>query len=123
MYKKDIEDITVENLQKLEEMANIQKYDYNTPVGIWIDEIGSRRNLKHNIPRLKIVNNYNEDFNDLIPISISEKPEILEGICKLTIKDLKKMKKFISKNYKIFLQRWNNEISTKEMFNLLDKNN
>ena len=33
------------------------------------------------------------------------------------------MKQFIAKNYDIFMQRWNNEISTREMFNLLDANN
>ena len=109
--------------QKLEEMANIQKSDYNTPVGMWIDELGNKRKVKHNEPRMKIVNNYEENFNDVIPISISTNPEILDGECKLKNKDLKLMKQFIAKNYDIFMQRWNNEISTREMFNLLDANN
>ena len=122
----DITNETIKRIlveQQLNEMANISKDDYNTPVGLWIDEVGNRRNVKHNNPRLKIVNNYNEDFTDLISISISKNPELEEGTLKIKRKDYNTMLRFISKNYEIFLKRWNNEITTKQMFTLLDKNN
>ena len=122
----DITNATIKRIlveQQLNEMANISKDDYNTPVGLWIDEVGNRRNVKHNNPRLKIVNNYNEDFTDLISISISKNPELEEGTLKIKRKDYNTMLRFISKNYEIFLKRWNNEITTKQMFTLLDKNN
>ena len=100
--------------------VNISKNDYNTPVGLWIDELGNKRKVQHNNPRLKIVNNYNEDFTDTIDVTISDNPQIEKGVSKLKQKDYKTMLKFISKNYEIFLKRWNNEITTKEMFKLLD---
>lgn len=119
----NLEEATIKELEKLEEMASIKKSDYNTPVGLWVDEIGNNRNVPHYTARLKLVNNYTEDFSDLIPISIDKNPQILAGECKLKKKDLEIMKKFIIKNYDIFKARWDNKISTRDMFKLLDQNN
>jgi hypothetical protein len=107
------------------EMANIQKSDYNTPVGLWIDELGKNRQNQHGgSPRMKFVNNYNEDFRDLIDITISPNPKVVgKGTVNISNSDLKEIKQFISKNYEIFLKRWNNEISTRQMFKMLDDNN
>lgn len=110
--------------QLLLEFANIGKNDYNTPVGIWVDEAGNKRQNEHgNSPRLNIVNNYDEDFKDLIDVTISDNPKpIPKRNLKISDSDFEKMKEFIIKNKDIFLARWNNEITTREMFNKLDSN-
>lgn len=124
-FNKELKDRIILEEQLLLEFANVSKSDYNTPVGFWVDEIGNKRQNEHsNSPRMKLVNNDNEDFTDLIDISISKTPELYnKNNWKLDGKVLRKMKKFISKNYDIFIARWNNEITTAQMFRELDKNN
>lgn len=111
--------------QLLLEFANISKKDYNTPVGLWIDEAGNLRQNEHGgSARLKMVNNYEENFKDLIDVTISDNPQPKpkNGV-KISKSDFEKMRQFIIKNKDIFLLRFNNEITTREMYNLLDKNN
>lgn len=110
----------------LYEMALIDKRDYKSlPVSIWIDEAGNKRRTPHGYERVKIVNNYNENTKDIIPV--------YEDGGKLNIKkkwkknisdsDINKCIKFIEKNYSILQKRWLNEITTNEMFDELNKNN
>lgn len=109
--------------QKLEEMSKISKRDYNLPVNIWIDEEGIDRKVEHNIPRLKVQNNYSDRTtqNDFISVSIDNNPQILAGTLKIKQKDLNKVFEFIKLNYSVLMDRWNNKITTKEMFyNLKD---
>ena len=107
------------------EFANISKRDYNTPVGLWVDEAGNLGQNQHGgSPRIKIVNNYEENFKDLIDVTISDdpQPKPKNGV-KISNSDFEKMRQFIIKNKDIFLSRYNNEITTREMYKLLDKNN
>ena len=105
------------------EFANISKRDYNTPVGLWVDEAGNLRQNQHGgSPRIKIVNNYEENFKNLIDVTISDDPQPKNGV-KISNSDFEKMRQFIIKNKDIFLSRYNNEITTREMYKLLDKNN
>ena len=123
----NIKDKITEKLieQLLLEFANISKTDYNTPVGLWIDEVGVTRQNEHgNSPRLKIVNNYDENFKDLIDVTISDNPQPKpKNKLKISNSDFEKMKAFIIKNKDIFLDRWYNKITTPQMIRLLDKNN
>lgn len=129
MNKKDkLEQETINKLlqeQLLLEFANISKNDYKTPVGLWVDEAGNKRQNEHGgSPRIKIVNNYDEDFNNLIDVTISDNPEPKpKNKLKISNSDFNKMRQFIIKNKDILLKRYNNEITTAEMFRLLDKNN
>lgn len=104
--------------QKLEEMSKISKRDYNLPVNIWIDEEGIDRKVEHNIPRIKVQNNYSDKTtqNDFISVSINSNPQILAGTLKIKQKDLNKIFEFIKLNYSTLMDRWNNKITTKEMF-------
>ena len=112
--------------QELKEMAKIDKRDYKKlPLSIWVDEAGSKRSNKHNYERVKIVNNYSDNMKDLIPVYYDNGKLNIKKKWKLNVSesDINKTLEFISKNYEILQKRWNDEITTKEMFKALDDNN
>lgn len=114
------------NNKMLLEMAKIDKRDYKKlPLSIWIDEAGNKRNTKHGYERVKIVNNYNDNNKDLIPVYYDNGKLNIKKKWKLNVSetDINKCLKFIEKNLSIFEKRWLDEITTNEMFEELNKNN
>lgn len=114
------------NNKTLLEMAKIDKRDYKKlPLSIWIDEAGNKRNTKYGYERVKIVNNYNDNNKDLIPVYYDNGKLNIKKKWKLNVSetDINKCLKFIEKNLNIFEKRWLDEITTNEMFEELNKNN
>lgn len=72
------------------------------------------------MPRLKVQNvRGNKAVDDTFSVSISKEPEVLSGENKLSSKDWKIVKQFISDNYEYFMQHWNQEIDEYELKDLL----
>lgn len=113
--------IVNENKEKLIEMANLAKRRTKLPVNVWIDEVGSNRNVPHDDPRLKIQNDYGERANEnLIPVSIDkENPIVLEGKLEIDNKDFKIIQKWIIENYKDLMRHWNGELDTDDLKDIL----
>lgn len=101
--------------QELFEMANIPKAQSGLGSTIWIDSYGKKRSVGHNKPRIKV----GENPNALIPVSISKDPEIL--VDGKTIKNKRKIFKFISDNYETLMKHWNGELSDFEALTELYK--
>lgn len=95
------------------EMANVSKKDTGLPYNIWIDSRGSLRKNKHYTPRIKV-----EVNDEMIPVSISESPEILVD---KKIPKFRTVKRYIIKYYPVFMKHWNKEYTDKQALNLLDK--
>lgn len=113
--------IVNENKEKLIEIANLAKRRTKLPVNVWIDEVGSNRNVPHDDPRLKIQNDYGERANEnLIPVSIDkENPIVLEGKLEIDNKDFKIIQKWIIENYKDLMRHWNGELDTDDLKDIL----
>ena len=123
-FKQVIEKILVES-EELFEMSTLRKYQTRLPVNIWIDDQGAFRNVPHNLPRLKFqANKSDKVIGKGIPISISiKKPEILIDNPKTELNsyEIGQIKNFIVRNYKVLMKYWNQEISTEELFKMINK--
>lgn len=101
------------NNDSLLEMANFSKSDTSLPMVVWIQ---IKHPMKHNAPRMKFANNYSNNMlaKDLVPISISDDPQILSKGTKLKISnsDFEKLRQWIIRNKDGLLKVWNGEIST-----------
>lgn len=100
-------------------MANIEKEDTGLPYNLWLDSIGKNRKNEHSgNPGLKINVNGN-----LIPIEISDNPEIPESVLKVSgkkfIKNLPIIKKYIKAYKEILLAHYNREITDNQVTSLL----
>lgn len=63
--------------QYLYEMANVCKADTGLPYDIWIDDLGDKRCLQHDLPRIKV------DVNgSLVPVIIDEVEPYIPKDCK-----------------------------------------
>lgn len=106
-----------ENL--LYEMAILRKEKTGLPIHLWVDDSGFTRDIRHNLPRLKMQANKSDSpsRDNLIPISISSTPMILAGKekLKMSLKDLKEVIKYIKDNYDLFLAHYNQEIDLDEL--------
>ena len=101
-------------------MANLYPKRTGLPVLIWVDNLGYARNVKHNIPRLKVQNvKGDRAVDDSFSVSISKDPEVLAGENKLSKKDWEEVRSFIIENYDIFIDHWNQAIDEDEMKELL----
>ena len=120
--KRVIRNSVEEPLTSIFGMANLYPKHTGLPVILWVDNMGSARNVQHNLPRLKVQNiRGNKRSEDTFSVSISKRPEILSGENKLSSKDWKAVKQFISDNYDYFIQHWNEEIDEYELKDLLTK--
>ena len=124
---EDIKNVVyTENM--LLEMSNIPQRITGLDSIIWIQTNDSQGTGKHNIPRIKFQNNSGMKIqkDELIPISISDEPEILLKSndldkIKLSNKQIRAIKLWIIKNRDVLMKYWNDEITTYDAFELLRK--
>jgi len=113
IYEQEV--LLKEDKDILMEMSNLRKSDTGLDENIWLYDDGCYRNVKHNVPRIKFQNDNSDRINksNLIPISISDTPQILKKNVSLNIdsKELNRLKEFIILNKEALLKHWNNEIS------------
>lgn len=100
------------------------------PVTIYLDEVGicdlnTPVDFPHFPvkPKIMIRNNYDTNYWDVIPITISKTPEIMEDgqFIKISDEDIEKVKSFIIKNYDLLMKHWRQEITTDEIYQLFQK--
>lgn len=83
---------------------------------LWVDNLGSARNIEHNVPRLKVQNVPGDKVvDDAFVMSISKSPEILAGECKLKSKALRDVKNYIIEHYDDLIAHWNQDIDEDEL--------
>ena len=119
---------TVYTDEMLLEMANISRNTTGLDVIVWVQTINTQSNVKHNLPRIKFQNNTATkiQINELIPISISDNPEILlknNDLNKIKIGQVQinGIKQWIVKNKEILIDYWEEKITTDELFQKLKK--
>ena len=122
-YNKDYDNLEymIEDVSELIEteaffeMARISSSDSKLKYDIWLDDAGSERNVKHNIPRVKLMVD-----GKMIPISISKEPKILVNVSHYKkIKDIKTIFDFITKFEDVLLMHWNREINDRQILNII----
>ena len=94
-------------------MAVVDKDEFDLPYDIWLDPAGSSRNVKHSLPRLKVVVD-----GQRIPFSISDDPKPLVN---RVIKDQNRICEWIIKNKENLLKQWRREITDKQVLEVLVK--
>lgn len=99
--------------ERIADMSNIRQIRTGLDVIIWVETGGEKRETKHNLERIKF-----EDVNtkNLIPITISKKPELLGGYnednINISAKQLRAIKKWIIENYDALMDLWKGVITT-----------
>lgn len=100
------------------EMANIKKQRSGLSTDIWVDSAGTSRNVKHNIPRVKLVGN-----NYSVELSIEANPQVIavpKGITESKVRrECKDAIDFIGKYHEIFLAYYNGKIDDVDLFDKL----
>lgn len=104
--------------------ATIDKKYTGLPVNLRIDEIGCERLstlICFSEPLLTFQNNYDNRFWDILPMSISQNPKVLEDEKYIQIKpeDVEAVRDFIMKHYDLLTKHWNHEINTMELHEIL----
>ena len=119
---------TVYTDEMLLEMANISQNTTGLDVIVWVQTINTQSNVKHNLPRIKFQNNTSTkiQINELIPISISDNPQILlnnNDLNKIKISQaqINVIKQWIIKNKEILIDYWEEKITTSELWQKLKK--
>ena len=119
---------TVYTDEMLLEMANISQNTTGLDVIIWVQTNNTQSTGKHNLPRIKFQNNTATKIqaNELIPISISDNPNILlknNDLNKIKISQaqINELKQWIVKNKEILIDYWKEKITTDELFQKLKK--
>ena len=137
-YKEFVEDRNYETIDELLqtvytdemllEMANISQNTTGLDVIIGVQTNNTQSPGKHNLPQIKFQNNTSTkiQINELIPISISDNPEILlknNGLNKIKISQaqINGIKQWIVKNKEILIDHWEEKITTDELFQKLKK--
>lgn len=111
------------------EWCAISKKYTGLPVDIYVDEVSIERNTPYEWakhpklppqPKIAAINRYTKGPIDVIPITISKTPEILEDIANvnLTEADIRRLKDFIVSNYDLLMKHWNQEVSTCDLFDI-----
>ena len=119
---------TVYTDEMLLEMASISQNTTGLDVIIWVQTNNTQSPGKHNLPQIKFQNNTSTkiQINELIPISISDNPEILlknNDLNKIKISQaqINEVKQWIVKNQEILIDYWQEKITTDELFQKLKK--
>lgn len=97
--------------------ANIYpKRTSGLPVVIWVDNVGSKRRVKHNIPRIKVQNVPGNDVvDDTFSLSLEENPRVLAGKVKLSSKQYKQTVEYVREHLSELLDHWNHVIDEDEL--------
>ena len=110
--------------------ATVEKKYTGLPVDLRLDEIGSQRKpkyLHYSEPLLTFQNNYDAKAHfDVLPMSISENPQVLEDSQYIKIKseDVEAVRQFVFRHYDLLMKHWRQEITTMELHQILkDENN
>ena len=112
--------LIIKEMYKLEEMSNLIKRKTGLPVNIWVDDIGVERNVEHNEPRIKVQNNTaDRRQDDTFELTISKNPYVISGICKLSSKNLNKVKNYVIKYYEPLMDYWNQKIDIEDLKDIL----
>lgn len=107
--------------------ATIEKKYTGLPVDLRLDEIGCQRKpkyLHYSEPLLTFQNNYDAKAHfDVLPMSISKNPQVLEDekYIKIKSEDVEAVRQFVSKHYDLLMKHWNQEITTMELHEILKK--
>ena len=119
---------TIYTDEMLLEMANISQNTSGLDVIIWVQTNNTQSTGKHNLPRIKFQNNTATkiQINELIPISISDNPEILLknndfNKIKISQAQINGVKQWIVQNKEILIDYWEENITTDELFQKLKK--
>jgi hypothetical protein len=114
--EKQIRQIIHETMEPIFEMANIEQ----ELTGLEVLVFASPKMGSHG-PRIKFQNGYETRVtskSNLIPMSISSRPEVLVDVkLKISKKDLNKIKQWIILNKEVLLKYWNQEVNTREFIN------
>ena len=109
-------------------MGNFSQNATGLDVIVWVQTINTQSNVKHNLPRIKFQNNTSTkvQINELIPISISDNPQILLSNndlnkIKISQEQINEVKLWIVKNKEILIDYWEEKITTDELFQKLKK--
>ena len=94
-------------------MAVVDKDEFDLPYDIWLDPAGSSRNVKHSLPRLKVVVD-----GQRIPFSIEDNPRPLVN---KKIKNEARIREWIIKNKDNLLKQWNRELTDSQVLKVLIK--
>lgn len=95
-------------------MAVVDKDEFDLPYDIWLDPAGNSRNVKHSLPRCKVVVD-----GQRIPFLISDDPRPLVRTAK--IKNQQRICEWISKNKENLLKQWNRELTDSQILKVLVK--
>lgn len=116
--KRYIEEDVVNGVASIYGMSNLKPSKTGQPFELWVDEIGSDRNVGHNLPRFK------SKANDVqLDIVLDE-----NGNAKIINTDTRKIKKFkyakeavkfIEKFQKPLLMHWYGEIDSADLANII----
>ena len=116
--KRYIEEDVVNGVESIYGMSNLKPSKTGQPFELWVDEIGSDRNVGHNLPRFK------SKANDVqLDIILDE-----NGNAKIINTDTRKIKKFkyakeavkfIEKFQKPLLMHWYGEIDSADLANII----
>lgn len=109
-------------------MGNFSQNATGLDVIVWVQTINTQSNVKHNLPRIKFQNNTETrvQIHELIPISISDNPQILlnnNDLNKIKISQaqINVIKQWIIKNKEILIDYWEEKITTSELWQKLKK--
>ena len=109
--------IRLDDNNSLNEMSMIRQRQTGLSYDIWVDNAGSERVIKHNLPRLKVVIDGNK-----IPVSITENPDVLaNNKTKEDIPNFRKLSKWIKINLNLLLKFWNRIITIDTLIDGLRK--
>lgn len=116
--KRYIEEDTISGATSIYGMVNLKPRETGQPFELWVDEIGSDRNVGHNLPRFKPKANGIQ-----LDIMLNR-----DGSAEIINSDPRKIQKFkyakeaihfIEKFSKPLLMHWNGEISSSELANII----
>lgn len=97
-------------------MANLYPKRTGLPVVIWVDNVGSARNVKHNVPRIKVQNvPGNKVVDDTFSLTLEENPKVIAGKVKLDSKTFNMVVQYVKKYLQVFLDGWNQVIDEDEL--------
>ena len=104
------------------EMSNFKKNETGLPVNIYVS---SGSGLDYKLPRIKAMVDFGDKMNIRNTISIILKKDFTEDDIvdyhRLPASIFKQLRKYINLNYDVLIDYWNDEISTTELTQRLQK--